>query len=84
MASNNVRVGGARVDFSAQDAQYQAVVRRVQNQNERLARSYTQIGRGAQRQSRFVGQLTGIVAIFRGQLGSLHRRFANIKSPCGW
>ena len=59
MASNNVRVGGARVDFSAQDAQYQAVVRRVQNQNERLARSYTQIGRGAQRQSRFVGQLTG-------------------------
>ena len=59
MASNNVRVGGARVDFSAEDAQYQAVVRRVQNQNERLARSYAQIGRGAQRQSRFVGQLTG-------------------------
>ena len=54
----NIRVGGVRVDFSANDSRYQAVSRSVLASNARLAGSYRTVGRSAARQSRLVGQFT--------------------------
>ena len=54
----NIRIGGVRVDFSANDSRYQAVARSVEASNARLAGSYRTVGRSASRQSRLVGQFT--------------------------
>ena len=58
MPSGSIRVGGARVDFSADDAQYQAIAGRVRATNTRLARSYAAVGQTASRQSQLVNQFT--------------------------
>ena len=54
----NVRVGGARVDFSADASGYLATLRQVQTANRGLVGSYGGVGRSAQRQSQFIGQFT--------------------------
>ena len=54
----NLRIGGVRVDFSANASQYQAVNASVQAANARLAASYNQVGRTAGRQSKLVTQFT--------------------------
>ena len=56
--SGSIRVGGARVDFSASDAQYQAVVGRVIAGQRRLEGSYRGVATHATRTSRTVEQFT--------------------------
>ena len=54
----SIRLGGVRVDFSAQDRQYTQVVNRVRNHNRRLNRSYQRLGRNASSASRLTDQFT--------------------------
>ena len=55
----NIRVGGVRVDFSADDSRYRAVSRSVEASNRRIANSYRSVGRTASNQSKLVSQFTG-------------------------
>ena len=55
----NIRVGGVRVDFSANDSRYQAVARSVEASNRRLSNSYRSVGRTASNQNKLVTQFTG-------------------------
>ena len=57
--SANIRVGGARVDFTADDRRYQAAVNRVGRSNRRLGQSYDRLGRQAARQNRTLNAVTG-------------------------
>ena len=57
----NIRIGGVRVDFSANATGYVTVAGQVQATNDRLARSYRSIGSAAGRQNRFVNQFTSSV-----------------------
>ena len=54
----NVRVGGARVDFSADASGYLTTLRQVESANRGLGAGYAAIGRGAVRQTRFIDQFT--------------------------
>ena len=54
----NLRIGGVRVDFSANASSYHAVASSVQTANARLAGSYRTVGRSAGRQSKLVTQFT--------------------------
>ena len=54
----NLRIGGVRVDFSANASQYHTVAGSVQAANVRLATSYGVVGKSAARQSRLVTQFT--------------------------
>ena len=54
----NVRVGGARVDFSADAGGYLTTLRQVESANRGLGVGYAAIGRGAARQTRFIDQFT--------------------------
>ena len=58
MPSGSIRVGGARVDFSVQDSQYQAGMRRILGSNARLNTSVIGIGRSHAGQSKLVQQFT--------------------------
>ena len=54
----NLKIGGVRVDFSANASQYHAVSSSVQAANTRLAASYGTVGRSAGRQGKLVSQFT--------------------------
>ena len=54
----NLRIGGVRVEFSANASKYHGVAQSVQAANTRLAASYNTVGRTAGRQSKLVNQLT--------------------------
>ena len=56
--SANIRVGGARVDFSANAGGYLSTLRRIEAANRGLLTSYSGIGRQAQRQTQFIDQFT--------------------------
>ena len=54
----NIRVGGVRVDFSADASRYHSVAGAVNAANRRLDNSYRTVGRSAASQSRLVNQFT--------------------------
>ena len=58
MPGTNVRVGGARIDISANDAQYQAAVGRVIASQRRLGTAFTGSNRGIAQNNKAVTQLT--------------------------
>ena len=57
--SANIRVGGARVDFTADDRRYQAAVNRVTRSNRRVEGSYRRLASEAARQNRTLDAVTG-------------------------